>query len=50
MKVIFMSGYAEDIVRAGADEGERVEFLQKLPETDALFQRIREVLNAPGSR
>ena len=47
-KVIFMSGYAEDVLKAGAAEAEHIEFLQKPPETEALFRRIREVLDAPG--
>jgi len=46
MKVIFMSGYAEDVLRAGAAKGERIEFLEKPPKTDTLFRRIREVLDA----
>ena len=46
MKVIFMSGYAEDVLKAGAAEGERIEFLEKPPEGDSLFRRIREVLDA----
>ena len=45
-KVIFMSGYAEDVLRAGAAEGKHIEFLQKPPEGDTLFRRIREVLDA----
>ena len=44
-KVIFMSGYAEDVLEAGAAGGEHVEFLQKPPEGDALLQRIRDVLD-----
>lgn len=47
VKVIFMSGYAEDVVEAGATAGEHIEFVQKPPEGDALFRRIREVLDAP---
>ncbi|MBC8870472.1 MAG: PAS domain S-box protein [Planctomycetes bacterium] len=47
MKVIFMSGYAEDVLEAGAAEGEHIEFIQKPPETETLFRRIREMLDAP---
>jgi len=47
MKVIFMSGYAEDVLRAGASEDEHIEFLQKPPENGTLFRRIRDVLDAP---
>ncbi len=46
VKVIFMSGYAEDVLRAGGAEGEHLEFLQKPSESDTLFRRIREVLDA----
>lgn len=46
LKVIYMSGYAEDVLAAGAAEGEHIEFLQKPPAADALFRRIREVLDA----
>ncbi|MBC8871024.1 MAG: PAS domain S-box protein [Planctomycetes bacterium] len=48
MKVIFMSGYAEDVLRAGAAGGEHIEFLQKPPASDTLFRRIREVLDDAG--
>ncbi|MBC8875679.1 MAG: hypothetical protein H8E44_40145 [Planctomycetes bacterium] len=48
MKVIFMSGYAADVLKAGAAEGEHIEFLEKPPEGDMLFRRIREVLGGQG--
>lgn len=47
MKAIFMSGYPEDVLQAGASEREHIEFLQKPTESDTLFRRIREVLDAP---
>lgn len=50
MKVIFMSGYAEDVLRAGAPEGEHIEFLQKPSDSNTLFRRIRELLDQAGPR
>ena len=47
MKVIFTSGYPEDVLEANVPEGQRVEFLQKPSESDTLFRRIREVLDVP---
>ena len=47
-KVVFMSGYAEDVLKAGAAKGEQIEFLQKPPGGDTLFRCIREVLDTPG--
>jgi two-component system cell cycle sensor histidine kinase/response regulator CckA len=45
-KVIFMSGYTNDILSAKETNGKSVEFLQK-PCVDAkLFRRVREVLDA----
>ena len=49
-KVIFMSGYAEDVFEAGAIKGEHVAFLQKPAEGDELLQRIREVLDTSPTR
>jgi len=48
MKVIFLSGYAADVIDAGAAEREHIEFIEKPPMHDTLFRRIREVLDAPG--
>lgn len=45
MKVLFMSGYAADVLEAAATEGEQFEFLQKPPQGDALFRRIRKILD-----
>jgi len=46
MKVIFMSGYAEDVFKSGSAEGEHIELIEKPAEGDTLFRRIREVLDA----
>jgi CheY-like chemotaxis protein len=45
MKVVFMSGYPEDVLEAAAPEGQRIEFIEKPPVGNVLFQRIREVLD-----
>lgn len=47
LKVIFVSGNAEDVFKAGAPRGEHIEFVEKPPEGDTLFRRIRDVLDAP---
>jgi len=50
MKIIFMSGYAEDVLKAGAAKDEHIEFLQKPPDGNTLFRRIRKVLDQADSR
>lgn len=47
LKVIFVSGNAEDVFKAGAPRGEHIVFVEKPAERDTLFRRIREVLDAP---
>jgi two-component system cell cycle sensor histidine kinase/response regulator CckA len=44
MKVIFMSGYARDVLDAGAAADAHIEFLEKPPEGDTLCRRVRDVL------
>ena len=45
LKVIYMSGYADDILGTGAAKGDQPEFLQKPITGDTLFRRVREVLD-----
>ena len=47
VKVIFMSGYAADVMKAGATDGEHIEFIEKPPKDDMLFRCIRAVLDTP---
>ena len=46
MHVIYMSGYASDILEAGAAEGRHIEFLQKPAGADTLFRCIRKALDS----
>ena len=50
MKVMYMSGYPSDVLKAGQAEGEDIEFLQKPPMGDALFRCVRKVLDQASSR
>jgi len=45
IKVIYMSGYASDVLDAGGDPAEHFEFLQKPSRADDLFRCVREVLD-----
>ncbi|UCE60219.1 MAG: PAS domain S-box protein [Phycisphaerales bacterium] len=49
LKIIYMSGYADDILEAGSPPGEQLEFLQKPITSETLFQRVREVLDSSRS-
>ena len=46
MRVVFMSGYSEAVVRDGVLE-EGVNFIQKPFTTESLLWKLREVLDAP---
>jgi signal transduction histidine kinase/ActR/RegA family two-component response regulator len=48
LKIIFMSGYAEDAFRQKLDEGE-VQFLSKPFDMKELAEKTKEVLNRPSS-
>jgi len=45
IRVIYMSGYASDVLDAGGTEVENFEFLQKPSTGSALFQCVRKVLD-----
>ena len=50
MKVMYMSGYPSDVLKASQAEGEDTEFPQKPPMGDALFRCVRKVLDQASSR
>ncbi len=49
VRVIFMSGYAEDAVASGGVLAPNTAFIGKPFTTAALVQKVREVLDAPAS-
>jgi len=48
-KVLYMSGYPDDVLAQHRAPGESVFLLQKPFEPDALARKVREVLDAPGA-
>ncbi|HKU43654.1 MAG TPA: response regulator, partial [Polyangiales bacterium] len=52
LRVLYVSGYTEDSIANHGDIDERIHFLQKPITPDALFRKVREVLDreAPQTR
>ncbi|WP_051689930.1 hybrid sensor histidine kinase/response regulator [Pelobacter seleniigenes] len=49
MKVLFMSGYSDDIISSQGVIHEHIHVLQKPIETDLLISTVRNILDAPAS-
>jgi two-component system, cell cycle sensor histidine kinase and response regulator CckA len=50
VKVLYMSGYTDDVIVHHGVLDERTEFIQKPFTPDVLARKIREVLDRPGKR
>ena len=46
-RVVYMSGYASDVLEASGAESEDFEFLQKPSTSDAVFRCVRQVIDRP---
>ena len=50
VKVIFMSGYSEDMINLGETKDKNITFLQKPVLPTNILKKVREVLDGPAVR